>query len=268
MLVLLLTLAGYSFTTLAQSQDPLITSIRNAGKLKVALSSAHPYTVVSPTGEATGSSVDLQNMVLKEMGLPPLTPVLTGWDFMIPGLQAHQFDYVGAGLNITEARCKAVIFSAPYYATKTGLYVLPGNPRHLTALAHVPSRPDIKAATLPGLDSYQGYALKQGGKPEQITIVPDIQAGVAMVSGGRSDAFFIGQFSITHPEQQGLEVVADEQSPVFGSAIAFRKEDKSFRNAFNEHLIPLLRNGRLQKLYEKYEIPNGDTVARLLAKLN
>ncbi|SPP98093.1 protein of unknown function [Bradyrhizobium vignae] len=27
-------------------------------------------------------------MVLKEMGLPPLTPVLTSWDFMIPGLRA------------------------------------------------------------------------------------------------------------------------------------------------------------------------------------
>ncbi|MCA6112210.1 transporter substrate-binding domain-containing protein [Bradyrhizobium cenepequi] len=266
LLALLLALIGYSLPVLAETEDPLFASIRKAGQVKVALASAPPYMVVSPTGEATGSSVDLQNMVLKGMGMPALAPVLTQWDAMIPGLQAYQFDYIGAGLNITEARCKILVFSTPYYAAQTGLYVSPGNPKHLTGLAQIAHSSDIKVATLPGLDSYQGYALKQGVKPEQITIAPDIQAGAAIVTSGRADAFFIGQFTISDPQQKGLEVVVDEQSPVYGSAIAFRKEDVHFRDAFNEQLNSLIRSGAIQNLYEKYRIPNGDTLAKLLGK--
>lgn len=264
-LLILLTVIGHSFSAIAQGDDPLRASIRKAGQVRAALASAPPYMVVSPSGEATGSSVDLQNMVLKAMGLPALAPVLTGWDAMIPGLQAHQFDYVGAGLSITEAGCKAVLFSVPYYVTQAGLYVLPGNPKRLTAVADVARRPEMKIAILP-VASYQGYALKQRVRPEQIISVPDIQAGVATVIGGRADAFLIGQFTIPDPKQKGLELVVDEQSPVYGSGIAFRKEDVRFRDAFNEHLRLLLRDGAIQKLYEKYGIPNGDMEAQLLAK--
>ncbi|MCA6113057.1 transporter substrate-binding domain-containing protein [Bradyrhizobium cenepequi] len=267
LLVLLLTLTGYSFPAFAQDESPLLASVRKTGKISVALASLPPYMNVSPNGEATGSSVDLQNMVLKGMGLPALTPRLTGWESLIPGLQAGQFDYVGAGVNITEVRCKLVVFSAPYYAAQTGLYVLPGNPKHLTSLADVARRPDIKVAATPGLDGYQGYALKQGVKPEQISVVTDIQAGAAMVTGGRVDAFFLGQFSIPIPKKVGLEVVVDEQSPVIASAAVFRKEDVRFRDAFNEQLVPLIRSGTIQKLYEKYGIPNGDALAKLLAKI-
>lgn len=68
---------GYALPASAQSDDPLFASIRKAGAAKVALASNPPYQFVSPTGEPTGSGVDLQNMVLKAMGLPALTPAFT-----------------------------------------------------------------------------------------------------------------------------------------------------------------------------------------------
>ncbi|MCA6112205.1 ectoine/hydroxyectoine ABC transporter substrate-binding protein EhuB [Bradyrhizobium cenepequi] len=264
LLVVLLASIGYSFATFAQTEDPL-ASIRKAGQVKVALASVPPYIVLSPSGEATGSSVDLQNMVLKELGLPALTPVVTGWDAMIPGLQARQFDYLGAGLNITEARCKAVLFSMPYYAAQIALFVQPGNPKHLKSVAEVARRPDIKLAAI-ATSAQQTYALRQGVKSEQVMIVPDIQAGAATVIGGRADAFIVGQFSIANPKQKGLEVVVDKDSPVDGSGAAFRKEDKAFRDAFNKQLTLLIKNGAIQKLYEKYGIENGDVEAQLLGK--
>ncbi|WP_194473284.1 transporter substrate-binding domain-containing protein [Bradyrhizobium sp. CCBAU 51753] len=266
LLVLLLTLTSYSLLTFAQSEAPLFASIRSASKVTVALASNPPYQFVLPSGELTGSGGDLQNMVLKSMGLPALTPIFTDWNAMIPGLQAHQFDYVGAGLSITAERCKVVIFSAPFYAAQTGIYVLPGNPKHLTSLADIARRPDIKLAAI--VSGELAYAREQGVKPEQIITVPEIQAGAATVIGGRANAFITGQFTIPNPQQKGLEVVVDKQSPVFGAGMAFRKEDKQFRDAYNEHLVPLLRNGIVQKLYAKYGIANGDTQARLLANVN
>ncbi|MCP1909538.1 polar amino acid transport system substrate-binding protein [Bradyrhizobium elkanii] len=264
LLVLLLTLIGYSFPTLAES-DALLASIRKAGQVKVALASLPPYMIVSPSGEAKGSTVDLQNMVLEAMGLPKITPLLMNWDALLPGLQAHQFDYVGAGLNITEERCKVMLFSVPIYANRTGLYVLPGNPKNLTTIAQVVDRSDIKVAAISS-GPVIAYMLKQGAKPEQIVRVPDVQAAIATVTGGRADAYVDGEFAVPKPEEKGLKVVTDEQTPAYGAAYAFRKEDVRFRDAFNEHLTLLIRDGMIQKLYNKYGIPNGEAQAQLLAK--
>lgn len=265
LLLMLLATAGYSFPTVAQTDAPIIASIRKTGEVRVAITSLPPYMTVSPSGEATGPNIDLQNMVLKRMGLPPLTAMHMQWDAMIPGILAHQFDYIGAYLAITEARCEVLVFSAPTYASQAGLFVLPGNPRHLMGVTQLAHSPDIKVAVVTG-SAQEAYVLKQGVKPEQLVRVPDVQAGSATVIGGRVNVFIVSQFGVPNPEQKGLELVVDEQSPVDGFAIAFRKEDVRFRDAFNEQLRPLLRNGTIQKLYEKYEGPSGDRVAQLIAK--
>ncbi|WP_143271789.1 transporter substrate-binding domain-containing protein, partial [Bradyrhizobium mercantei] len=158
--VFLLTLLVYGFPTFAQGNDSLLASIRKAGQVKVALASLPPSMIISPDGKATGASVDLQNIVLSAMGLPSLTPALTEWTAMIPGLQSRQFDYVGAGLSITEAACKAVVFSTPTYAAQIGLYVLPGNPKHLRSVADIAHRPDIKLAVV-RISAQYPYVLKQ-----------------------------------------------------------------------------------------------------------
>uniref|UniRef100_UPI0011778598 transporter substrate-binding domain-containing protein n=1 Tax=Bradyrhizobium mercantei TaxID=1904807 RepID=UPI0011778598 len=203
--------------------------------------------------------------VLSAMGLPSLTPALTEWTAMIPGLQSRQFDYVGAGLSITEAACKAVVFSTPTYAAQIGLYVLPGNPKHLRSVADIAHRPDIKLAVV-RISAQYPYVLKQEVKPEQIAFVPGIQDGIAMVTSGRADALILGQFTIANPEQKGIEVIVDKESPIGASGMAFRKQDVHFRDAFNEQLIPLIRNGMIQKLWAKYGDPNGDAIANMIAK--
>ncbi|UFW51275.1 MULTISPECIES: transporter substrate-binding domain-containing protein [Bradyrhizobium] len=264
LLVGLLTLTGYSFPAFSETEDPL-ASIRKAGEVKVAVASMPPYMTMSSSGEPTGILIDLQNMVLKRLGLPGVTPVITQWDSMIPGLQAQQFNYVSV-LAITEQRCKAVIFAAPYFAAQLGLYVPPGNPKHLTGATDVASRPDIKVAIITSA-AWQPYALKQGIKSEQFVRVPDVQAGVATVVGGRADAYLEAQFVIPNPEQKGVEFVLDEQSPAHGSGAVFRKEDVRLRDAFNEQLRLLIQNGAIQELYNKYGLAGGEVEAKLLAKM-
>lgn len=265
LLVLLLTVAIYSLPTFVQSENPILASIREGGLVKVAVASLPPYIVVSPSGEVAGSNIELQNMVLKVMGVPALTPVLTDWSAMIPALQAHQIDYLGSGLTITEERCKIVLFSVPYYAAQTGLFVQPENPSHLTSIAEIAGRPGVRLAVITG-SSQEAYVLKRLVRTEQLLRVPDNQAGIATVTGGRADAFVAGQFTIPNPEQKGVEVIVDKESPVDGASMAFRKEDKAFRDAINEHMIPLIRDGTFEKLYEKYGIPNGKAMAQLLVK--
>ncbi|GLR92188.1 transporter substrate-binding domain-containing protein [Bradyrhizobium iriomotense] len=263
--LLLVALTGCSFPTSSQTEDSLLVSIRKAGKVKVAVASLPPYMMMSPSGEATGAIVDLHNMVLKRLGLPALTPVFTQWDAMIPGLQAHQFDYV-ASLAITEARCKQMLFSGPQYAYQLGLFVLPGNPKSLTSVADVARSRDIKMAIITSA-AWMTYVLKQGVKSEQFVRVPDVQASLATVVGGRADVYIDSQVSIPSPEQKGVELVVDEQSPVFVSGAVFRKEDVRFRDAFSEQLHLLIRSGAIQDLSNKYGVANGHAEAELLARL-
>ncbi|WP_028351675.1 transporter substrate-binding domain-containing protein [Bradyrhizobium murdochi] len=265
LLFLLLTSAGYSASTSAQTDDPLFASIRKAGEVKVALASLPPFMEVSPTGEAKGSVVEWQNQVLKGMGLPPLKGVLTEWTAMIPGLLSHQYDYAGAGLNITEASCKTVVFSRPTFAGQIGLFVLPGNPKHLTSIAELAHRPDIKVSVIRSSGQYE-YLQKKELKSEQITFVPDAQAGVATVTGGRVDAFIVGQFTVTKPKEKGVEVIVDRNSPVYASGVAFRKESVKFRDAFDKQYSILFENGFMRELVKKYMPDNGEEVLDLQSK--
>ncbi|MGY4353021.1 ABC-type amino acid transport substrate-binding protein [Bradyrhizobium sp. GM7.3] len=107
LLVMLFTTAATSFGALAQSQDPLLASIKEARQVKVALGAATPLLSVSPDGKATGYTVDLLDIVLKDWGLPSLAPVLTAWDSHVPALQARQLDAMGIA-SVTEEACKAL----------------------------------------------------------------------------------------------------------------------------------------------------------------
>lgn len=246
----------------AQTQDRLFASIHKGGEVRVGLGSAPPYITISPDGSATGYVVEMLNLALKGMDLPAITPVLTKWDAMIPGLQARQFDFVG-GQVITESRCKAVAFAAPIWVMRDGLYTPRGNPKHLTGYSQIAQRSDVKLAVVAG-STQEAYAMKRGIQSEQLVRVTDIQAGAAVVIGGRADAFVVGQFSIPDPEEKGLQVVVDKSAPAHGFAAVFRKEDARFRDAFNEQINFLRSNGAMERLYVvKYGFPNWDALAKL-----
>lgn len=260
---LMLALAGHALPISAHAEDDLLASVRKAGETRAALSSAPPWASVSASGEPQGYLIDVTNLALKGMGAPKLSAVLTAFDAMIPGLQARRFDLVPAGLLITEPRCRVIAFSAPVTAQQDALYVLPGNPRHLTGFADVGKSPDVTLAVITG-STQESYALKQGAKSEQLVRVPDIQAGIATVLGGRANAFALGQFSLPNPQQRGVEIVVDKQAPLSSIAVVFRKEDAHFREAFNAQLEVLRSSGAMQDLYAgKYGFPNWDELAKL-----
>ena len=122
----------------------------------------------------------------------------------------------------------------------------------------------MQVAVLAG-SSQENFALKRQIPQGQLVRVPDIQAGIAAVTGGRADAFIVGQFSVTEPGKKGVEVVVDKTSPPIGIAFAFRKEDAPTRDAFDARINAMKADGTLKKLYaDKY----GFSTWELLEKTN
>jgi polar amino acid transport system substrate-binding protein len=249
----------------AQSGDdaPLVKSWKQAGAAKVAIASAPPYAFLSPGGAPQGYLMEVSQEVLKALGVPKLTAVVTTWDAMIPGLQAKQYDFLPGGLNITAARCQVVAFTVPVTAQQDALYLKPGNPKKLTGYASLATTANAHLAVLAG-SSQEAYALKQGVPAGQLVRVPDVQAGIAAVTGGRADAFAAGQFTVTEPDKKGVERVVDTTSPAVGIAFAFRKEDAAARDAFDAKIATLKADGRMKSLYaDKYGFNNWDLLARI-----
>jgi len=245
------------------ASDDLLSTMEHAGAAKIAIAVIPPYVYLQPDGSPQGYMIDVSAEVMKSYGIPKLAATVTTWDAMIPGLQARQFDFIPAGLNITSARCQVVRFTAPVTVQQDALYVIPGNPKHLLGYASVASSAEAKVAVLAG-SSQEAFARKQGVKDSQLLTVPDVQAGIATVSGGRADAFVVGQFSIPNPAQKGVEIVVDKASPLSGIGIAFRKEDDQIRLAFNKKLDEMRTNGTLENLYaKKYGFSNWDVLAKL-----
>ena len=186
---------------------------------------------------------------------------MTTFDAMIPALQARKYDFLPGGVNITAARCNAVAFTNPISVQHEALYVRPGNPKQLTNYAAVAKKPDTTVALLAG-SAQEAFARQQGVPPGQVLTVPDIQAGIAAVTGGRADAFGVGQFSVQDPKGKGVEVVVDDASPLSGIGIAFRKSDIGSRDAFNRVIEQWRTDGRLAQLYARWGYTTGDLLAK------
>lgn len=244
------------------SDTTLVKAWKQAGAAKVAIASTPPYAFLAPSGEPQGYLIEMSEEVLKALGVPKLTAIITTWDAMIPGLQAKQYDFLPGGMNITAARCQVVAFTVPITAQQDALYVKPGNPKKLAGYASIAKNADTRVAVLAG-SSQEAYALKQNIATGQLMRVPDIQSGIAAVTGGRADTFIVGQFSVAEPEKKGVERVVDATSPAVGIALAFRKEDAATRDAFDAQINALKANGTMKKLYvDKYGFNNWGLLAR------
>ena len=240
----------------------LIKAWQQAGAAKVAIASTPPYAFLAPSGEPQGYLIEMSQEILKGLGVPKVAAVVTTWDAMIPGLQAKQYDFLPGGMNITAARCQVVAFTVPVTAQQDALYVKPGNPKKLTGYASAAKNADARVAVLAG-SSQEAYATKQNVPAGQLMRVPDIQSGIAAVTGGRADTFIVGQFSVAEPEKKGVERVVDTTSPAVGIAFAFRKEDAATRDAFDAQINALKANGTMKKLYvDKFGFNNWDLLAR------
>jgi len=158
-----------------------------------------------------------------------------------PGLLAGRFDVIAAGMYVTPARARQVLFTDPHYQLGDTLLVARGNPKKLHSYADIAARKDVKLAIMAGTTQYR-YARDAGIDDSQIMQVPTTIAQLQAVRTRRADAAVGTQLTMKGLAAKGgkrVQAIADfkdDPSHIGYGALAFRKEDRDLRDAVNDVL--------------------------------
>ncbi|MCK1505425.1 ectoine/hydroxyectoine ABC transporter substrate-binding protein EhuB [Bradyrhizobium sp. 18] len=263
----------------ARAQDALARA-RQAGKVTVGIFNQSPWGFVDANGEAKGQAVDVLKAAFAPLGITKIDVVVTEFGALLPGLQAHRFDVVAAGLYIKPERCKLVAFGNPDIKMGDAFLVPRGNPKSLHSYADIAQKSDVVLGVGKGSVEVQ-YALDAGIPKKRLLQFPDADSSLSALLAGRIDALAATTATITAGAavsdklERALpftQPVGADGKVIYGfPALAFRQADSDFRDAYNVELNKLRESGELLKILAAYgftdsELPPADLTAADLCR--
>jgi len=231
-----------------------LAAIKKKGVARLAVANEPPYTLIEADGTLTGAAPEVARAVLKRLDID-VEGVVTPYESMIPGLQAHRWDIITAGLFMKKSRCAEVLYSDPDVVSTESFLVEKGNPRGLTSFADVKKQPDLKLVVLSG--GFEEGLAKQAGIPgSQLVSIPEGRAAIDILKAGRAEAFALPTLSLQDLIKDGLsgwEITPPlKDAPTTGAGAAFRKSDRDFRDAYNEKFREIKDSGEFAKILEPW----------------
>lgn len=124
-----------------------LEEIAQRGELRVICQTqGPPFSFIDKNGKRTGSSVELCELIGKEMGVK-VTYLDFDWDGIIPALLAKKGDMLAADMTSTLKRAMKIAFTKPFMYTGAVVFVKAGSP--IKAIEDC-KKPGLKAAVLLG----------------------------------------------------------------------------------------------------------------------
>jgi polar amino acid transport system substrate-binding protein len=253
-------LAGCGSASSGGSKGGSLAAARKAKTINVGFANEAPYDFATASGDLTGEAPAVARAIMKQLGVPSITGVLTEFESLIPGLAAGRFDMVAAGMFITPQRCQQILFSDPDYAAPEALAVLKGNPKHLETLQDV-AKAGVAVGVLSGAVE-GGLAKSAGVSSSNIKEFPDQTSMIEGLTAGRIQAICLTSISLRYAIQTAGQGKVELATPFFpvtngkkevdGGGYGFRKNDASFRDQFNKILHQMQSDGTLLKLVKPF----------------
>lgn len=238
--------------------------IRDKGIVTIGSDIAYPPMEFVRDGKPAGLDVDLANALGRELGLR-VKLVNAAFDTLLTGLHVNRFDLVMSAMTDTKDRQEGRTDG-----TKTGsgvdlvLVVRKGNPEGIKAPGDLSGR---KVAVQRGTVAHDLLDQLNRQVPEKLRIREfDSPAEVYDdVAKGRSTACLddfpvAAHTTATRAGGTALELSGEQLEPLlYGVAVA--KTNTALRDAVQEALDRLIRNGEYAKILKKWHVEDG-TVER------
>ncbi|MGK5529098.1 ectoine/hydroxyectoine ABC transporter substrate-binding protein EhuB [Streptomyces sp. URMC 129] len=234
----------------------LLARLRESGRVKIGIANEPPFGYIDDDGEPTGEAPEVAKVIFRRLGVADVTPVPVEFSALIPGLKARQFDVVSAGMYINPTRCAQVLFSDPDYLMPDAFVVPAGNPEGLRDYADVREK-DLTLATG---QAYAQIDYARAAGVGDLLILPDQVAGLEAVAQGRAAAFAGTSVTVKSVVEGSGQVEATEPfqpvvdgEPAYGAGgFAFRRTERTLRDAFNDELLRLKDSGELLEIVEPF----------------
>ncbi len=237
-----------------------LESVRESGELRWGADAqgGAPYVFQDPMNpnHLIGFEVDLADALAKRLGVRA-RPVQGQWDKLLELLDRGDFDVALNGIEVAEEKRRVALLTRPYFVATERLTVRRGDPSAPRTLEQLKGRP---VGTLPGslaerILSSAGADVRtyDGGQNE---IYEDLKLG-------RIDAVLLDAPVAKYYGQ--IDSAFEEVEASFGEvryAIAVKRGDEALRDALDEALEALSREGTLEAIYQRWGLWNEET-ARL-----
>ncbi|MBW4090401.1 MAG: ABC transporter substrate-binding protein [Proteobacteria bacterium] len=231
-----------------------------------------PFSMRDPKNfnHLIGLDADLARAVFACAGVK-ITFQTGAWSGLLPALMAGQIDAMWDTLLYTPARAEKVDFVS-YMNSATGILVPAGNPKHIHSLL------DLCGLTaVANLGTTQEAQLRQtsvtcrkDGKPAiDIITATDIPSAMRLVQSGRADAMSSNKFMVARVAQQNPTIYADAFDIRTDALIAVgvAKGNHDLENAVRDGLEVLRQNGTERRIFARYKVDYGLTVAPQILKI-
>lgn len=245
----LVTFAGCGKNANTSSGDNSLDKVKKAGEMVIGIDNTYPPMEFKDktTGTNKGFDIDIANEVGKKLGVK-VKFVPNAWDGIFLALKSKKFDLIQSSVSVTDDRKKSMIFTDAYIYGGNAIFVKADN----TAIKSDKDFPGKILGCQAGTTAQEALSklsgIKEVKKYEAMTdAFLDLENGrtVAVVS----DPMVGDYYNVTNPGKFKKLKSSLTKEPI---AVAFRKEDKALKDAYNKALNELKKDGTLSKLSKKW----------------
>ncbi|MCM1236751.1 MAG: ABC transporter substrate-binding protein [Ruminococcus flavefaciens] len=203
-----------------------------------------PMVFRDENNELQGFDYECGNAIAEYLGLEPVW-ITTTWDGLLPTLQSGKADAVTCGMYITEERKQAVDFCDSICNAYATIILREDNDTITKPEDLLDKKVGVTTAT-PNED----YLIELG--VENIVSYNKVPDGIMDLKSGRIDAFILESLgAMYYANGNGCKTVSTG-TDAFEVGIAVSKDAPQVRDAMNEALSELEKNGTLSDLMIKY----------------
>ena len=247
------------------TRGDLLTGVLARGVIRVSTdANSAPQSSLKPDGTFAGFDIDVATEIAKRLGVKVRFVVPGGWDAVIAGNWADQWDMSVGSMTVTKQRAEVLYFTPGYYFTSAQFAARRG--------AGITSIDDIhgKAVCVGLATTYHGYLMgKDIGIPDSdikveapigVRVMPlsDAECLQAMQVGRQEfDVFLTSATVIDKAMADGIDLVKVGE-PVFVEALAaaFDKssslDSSSLRDKVSEIIEAMHADGTLSEFSKKW----------------
>ncbi|MGM0888538.1 MAG: transporter substrate-binding domain-containing protein [Bacillota bacterium] len=225
-----------------------------------------PFEYLSDSGVYTGFNVDILNAISIETGIRfeyyPMP-----WNEAVQAMRSGKVDAI-QGMKYNQEREEIYDFSAPYFTSSQGIFVLKDN-MYIRKIEDLKGR---KVAVQKG-DVASGLLSKVDRL--QLVETNNQQEAVQSLIDGKVDAFIgnriTGQYFLQKNEQQSLIKIVGEPLDNTNYAVAVMPKNKELLTLFNQAISQIKKDGTYEKIEKKwfgeYILPNTQRLRKTLLYL-